>query len=434
MSHVAGYFVLLTKGRYFSLETRFDEKFSEPVPEFSHSRYIPLICFIIDEEGIITHIGSGRRGVTAGTDLRKLNINDITKLNTVLSAKVIANYTSTRSRNYLLKKIETGGLISPKTFAEFVGILLKRAEEVVPILNTYSKDRNLRINMLSKSIKRSLAEQKEAVLTAINIAGIDKSHVQGWDYSEAKGPVSFLDGLEKVTLREDSMIINDLVNFPGFDLIKTTTYSASIFQNDKSRLTVILANRLPLEELLGTDLIYYNEDFGCFIMVQYKVMEKENDQFLFRVPNTQLTEDINRMESIVDSLNSIGTNDNINDFRFNHNPFFIKICPKIEFEPDNTGLSAGMYIPLVYLKLLQEHESIKGERGGRAISYKNIGRYFDNTSFKAIIEGGWIGTNTKQSKILEKIILNTLENGRTAVLSIKKNILEENNIGFNYDL
>ena len=60
--------------------------------------------------------------------------------------------------------------------------------------------------------------------------------------------------------------------------------------------------------------------------------------------------------------------------------------------------------------------------GGNAISYHNISRYFDNTGFKTIIEGGWIGTNHNQSKILENIIRNILENGRAAVLAIKKNI------------
>ena len=94
----------------------------------------------------------------------------------------------------------------------------------------------------------------------MNIAGIDKSNAQGWDYDESEKPLSFLDGIAQVRLREDSMIINDLSNIPGFDLIKSTKYSSSVFENDKTRLTVLLANRLPLEELLGTDLIYFNED------------------------------------------------------------------------------------------------------------------------------------------------------------------------------
>ena len=205
-------------------------------------------------------------------------------------------------------------------------------------------------------------------------------------------------------------------------MIRTTHYSSSYFENNKTKLTVLLANRLPLEELLGTDLIYYNEDFKCFIMVQYKVMEKENERFVFRIPNKQLLEEIKRMDSIANSLRSINSNNHVGDYRMNNDPFFIKICPRIKFDPDNVGLSSGMYVPLSYLKILQEDNCIKGPKGGRSITFENIGRYFDNTAFKNFIEGGWIGTNQNQAGILESVIRDTLENGKTAVLAIKRKL------------
>jgi len=422
MSRVTGYFVVLTANRSISFYGRNNDNFAEPVPDFLHSRNIPLVCFIINEDGNISHVGLGKRGIRAGTDLRRLNIHEIFQLKSSLSAIEIVNATSLRTKKRLIDKIESGGLVATKSFEEFLRVFLERAQEVLPLLNKFSYERRFRIDHLSDSTKKSLAEQKEAVLTAMNIAGIDKEKALGWDYLEGNRPISFLDGLEKVKLREDSMIISDLANIPGFNLIKTTKYSSSVFENDNTRLTVLLANRLPLEELLGTDLIYYNEDFKCFIMVQYKVMEKENDKFVFRVPNAQLADEIARMDSIITSISTIGSNDSIDDFRISVLPFFIKICPRIEFDPDNVGLSSGMYIPLDYLKLLQLDESIIGVRGGRGISYENVGRYFDNTAFKIIIESGWIGTNHNQSTILENVIRNILENGRTAVLAIKKKI------------
>lgn len=425
MWQVAGYIVALTSDRLFSFYGSFDNRFAEPVPEFSHSRNVPLVCFIITEGGNITHIGLGKRGVRAGTDLRRLNINDIFELKKPLSAKEIADATSPKIRHHLLRKIENGGLLANKSFEEFLSVFLRKSKESVPILNKYSKERRIRIEQLSVSIKRSLAEQKEAVLTAMNIAGIDRQEAQGWDYYEGEKPISFLDGIKEVHLREDSMVINDLENIPGFKLIKTTKYSSSVFENENTRLTVLLANRLPLEELLGTDLIYYNEDFKCFVMVQYKVMEKEKEKFVFRVPDKQLSEEIERMDSITSSLRTLNSNNTIGDYRISTEPFFIKICTRIDFDPDNIGLSSGIYIPLNYLKLLQADNSINGTRGGKAISFENVGRYFDNTAFKTIIEGGWIGTNQNQSNILENVIKDILENGKTAVLAIKKKILRQ---------
>lgn len=39
-----------------------------------------------------------------------------------------------------------------------------------------------------------------------------------------------------------------------------------------------------------------------------------------------------------------------------------------------------------------------------------------------IVEGGWIGTNQNQSLLIEKIIKDILENGKTAVLAFKKKL------------
>lgn len=422
MSRVAGYFLILNDRRYFSFQGNMHYKFAEPVPEFAHPRHVPLVCFITNKSGVITHIGLGKRGVRAGTDLRRLNIEDIFELKKPVSAIEIANTTGSRVRSHLINKINSGGLFSPRCFEEFLGVFLRKVPDTIPLLDKYSKSRQLRISRLSKNAKKSLAEQKEAVLTAMNIAGIDKDNAQGWDYDEAEKPISFLDGIAQVRLREDSMIINDLSNIPGFDLIKSTKYSSSVFENSKTRLTVLLANRLPLEELLGTDLIYFNEDFKCFIMVQYKAMEKEGDKFVFRLPNLQFAEEISRMDSIIQSLSSTSGNGFINDYRFNENPFFVKLCPRLEFDPDNVGLSTGMYIPLDYIKVLENETCIEGERGGKAISYDNVGRYLDNTGFKTIIEGGWIGTNQNQSLYIERIIKDILENGKTAVFAIKKKL------------
>ncbi len=421
MTTVAGYFVKLSENRTLSFNGRSNDRFAEPVPEFSHSRNVPLVCFIINPEGYITHIGLGKRGVRAGTDLRRLNIYDIFELENEVSVKSIVELTPARFKSYLINRTKIGGLIATKSFEEFLSVFLEKASDTKTALNRYSKERRLRIEQLSKLAKRTLAEQKEAVLTAMNIAGINKEELQGWDFIENETS-SFLDGIKDPRIREDSMIINDLTNLPGFELMKSSKFSSSIFENDRTRLTVLLANRLPLEELLGTDLIYYNEDFKCFVMVQYKVMEKEKEKFVFRLPNEQFTEELDRMDSIMEILKTkLGTG-NIQDYRINNIPFYIKICPRIEFHPDNVGLSSGMYLPIDYLKLLQTDDSILGSRGGRVITFENVGRYMDNTAFKTIIEGGWIGTNHNQSQVLEQIIREILENGRTAVFAIKKKI------------
>ena len=64
---------------------------------------------------------------------------------------------------------------------------------------------------------------------------------------------------------------------PGFEAIgEVTHYGSKVFEkteNPAVRLTVIMANRLPLEQQTGADLIYFNEAYRSFAMVQYKAMK-----------------------------------------------------------------------------------------------------------------------------------------------------------------
>ena len=104
MSRVAGYFLIL------------------------NDRHVPLVCFITNKSGAITHIGHGKRGVRAGTDLRRLNIEDIFELKKPVSAIEIANTTGSRVRAHLINKINSGGLFSPRCFEEFLSVFLRKPQ------------------------------------------------------------------------------------------------------------------------------------------------------------------------------------------------------------------------------------------------------------------------------------------------------------------
>ena len=263
----------------------------------------------------------------------------------------------------------------------------------------------------------------------MTIAGINRDELHGWGLSKNSKPTSFLDGLERVRMREDQMIINDLESLPGYEAFKLTTSNYVTFENDKSKLTVVLANRLPLEQQLGVDLIYYNETFSCFLMIQYKAMEKEKFDSVYRFPNEQLTEEINRMDTITSELNKVQSNVEADGFRLSENPFFLKICSRIDFEPNNVGLIKGMYLPIKYWKMISNHPSMVGPKGGKRLSYKNVRRYFDNTQFVNLASGGWVGTNIEQSKLLVKAIRSTIESGRSVVFAVKneKDARHQNN-------
>lgn len=174
----------------------------------------------------------------------------------------------------------------------------------------------------------------------------------------------------------------------------------------------------------GTDLIYFNETYHSFVMVQYKAMESEDDGHgvthpVFRLPNTQLAKEIQRMDNILTSLTACSVNGNLYGFRLTKNPFFLKLCPRLVFKPDDIGLVPGMYLPLDYWKLVENHPGIQGPRGGLRVTYENVGRYFDNSAFTTIVAKAWVGTTPPQSAVLQDVIRQTLETGKAVAIAVK---------------
>lgn len=423
MSKSAGYILRLSAERQKVFDERLEEEqFAEAVPEFEHSRNVPLLCFVISTGNYLTHISLGSRGRLAGTDLRRLNMESFFSVTPQIPADAVLSRISPRSKPRVAERLRSGGLLSPKAFEELILAVSEMSPDAAKVLARYREERRNRIARLPSVTQRALAEQKEAVGTALAIAGIARDELAGWDYSEESGAISFIAGLPRVRLREDQMVVNDLSVLPGHEEIESSIHGATVFENSQSRLTVILANRLPLEEQTGTDLIYYNETFKCFLMVQYKAMEDENGEAVFRFPNAQLTEEIRRMDALLTQLSAAALNTEADGFRLSENPFFLKICPRLVFNPDNIGLSTGMYLPLAYWKLLSIHPGVEGPRGGKFVSYRNVRRYFDNSEFINIASGGWVGTNIHQSSILREVIRGTLEAGKAAVIAVNEEL------------
>ena len=420
MTSVSGYIVRLSPEREELLEFSTFESFAEPVPEFQHSRNVPLICFIVTDNGILRWIARGRRGVRAGTDLRRLNLEDLFTLTENVHIDALIERSSKRFKAKLSEKLHSGGLLPAKSFQELLGVLSEYAPQAGSTLAGFSEARNRRIRGLGAKARESLAEQKEAVATAMNIAGIDRKELLNWDIDESEKPSSFLDGLSQVRLREDPMVISDSQVMPGFDAIRTTPFNSVVFENDRRKLTVLITNRQPLEELLGVDLIYYNETFKSFLMIQYKAMEQEALEAVYRFPNQQLDAEVVRMKGILAELRKCPQSADADSFRFSDNPFFLKLCPRIVFKPDDVGLIKGMYLPLDYWDSISNHESMNGPRGGKRIAYSNVRRYFDNTTFLTLASDAWVGTTISQSEKLEVLIRSTLEAGRAVVFALSK--------------
>ena len=128
-----------------------------------------------------------------------------------------------------------------------------------------------------------------------------------------------------------------------------------------------MANRLPLEQQTGADLIYFNEAYRSFVMVQYKAMEKGNDRPEFRwQTGDQFEQEVARMDDLLSELRKVQPGSDPDGFRFSDNPFFLKFCPRVMLNPDDKGLFKGIYLPLDLWKRAEAAGRLKGKRAARA--------------------------------------------------------------------
>ena len=398
---------------------------SEPVPRFDHSRRAPLIVFCSFGKGAVTHIADGRKGASAGTGLVRLNLSSLEELSRPIPFKNLLKRAPKRFRRYLKSRFERGGKLPPKSVGALIDTVLELEPGMGSRLERFSKRRAERLRELSRRGRINLAEQKETLSTALDIAGIDTSAVLAWSPGEGQ-PRSFLDGIPQVYVREDAVLSSDYSDMPGFDVIKKYPFAARQFQstsNPSVRLKVIMANRLPLEEQTGADLIYYNETFKSFVMVQYKSMNQGKNGAEFRWgPNDKLSEEIARMDELFEVLSLEPHDPSATSFRLHSNPFFLKLCPRLIFNPDDKGLAKGMYFPLDFWKALAADPITRGPRDGRVISYENVPRRISNPQFVNLVAQSWVGTTVPQSEVLEHVIETVIRTGKTLTLAVKNAI------------
>ena len=430
MATAAAYIINIPQHRRELILDRADENehvasspAAEPVPRFAHSSRAALVVLASFEDGKLTHIADGRKGASAGTGLVRLNMERLQRLRKPITYEALIGMVPGRFRGPLKRALELDGLLPPKTLAEVVDALTQFDVSIAPRLARFSERRAHALRRLSVAQARNLAGQKKALGLALDIAGLPRSEVLAWSPPDGP-PKSFLEGLPGARVREDAMLMRDFTTVPGYRALEGASHVASITfesaDNPVQKLTVILANRLPLEEQTGADLIYYNDYYRSFVLVQYKAMEngEKGPEFRWK-EGDQFTDEIARMDAIFCELAKCPADNAPHGFRLCSNPFFLKFCSRMVFNPDEKGLFPGIYLPLELWKSLHASGCLKGPRKGNLISYENVGRRLNNTEFVTLVASSWIGTTIPQSAELERVISAVLESGRAVTFAVK---------------
>jgi hypothetical protein len=225
---------------------------------------------------------------------------------------------------------------------------------------------------------------------------------------------SFTNEISKGYIQEESALQHDLFNWEGMTPIHQS--GRSRFRQGSRVLEVHYANRNDLEHTLGVDLIYYNQEFELFALVQYKLMHKEDDTMVYR-PDKQLHEELERMDRFVAKYHLDSDIESDQEFRLNSDGFFVKLVPNYGLRPASGDLIKGMYLTREYLRFLLGPNGPKGSRGGRLIHFDNAPRYLTNTDFTQVVNRGWIGMRRLHTDALRDLINRYYETGRAILLA-----------------
>ena len=128
------------------------------------------------------------------------------------------------------------------------------------------------------------------------------------------------------------------------------------------------------------------------------------------------------METVLEELRKVPSGHDPDGYRFTDNPFFLKYCPRVVFNPDDKGLFKGIYLPLDLWKRADAAGRFKGKRGGKVLTYENVGRRINNSEFVMLVAGSWVGTSIEQSAVLRDRIRTVLETGKTVTIAIRHSV------------
>lgn len=273
-------------------------------------------------------------------------------------------------------------------------------------------------NSIPKYTKRAeeiIAQEKDAVNLVFKMFDFNESDVPVWISNDNSAP--FLKGYSSTTIREDPMVNHDSQVFGDWSKVGQHAQGAVEFIKENQKITLMNVNRQPLEKTLGVDLLIYHHTYKSYIFIQYKRMTKETDLYIYRPTDSTYKAEIERMNSFMDTVNLNKTNKSLENYRFNNDLFYFKLCPaKIENSQSNR-MVGGMYLPLELWSILLEDDCTNGPKGGKQLSFKNTGRYFNNTQFINLAQNGWIGSRIEDFGNVTDIIMASINTDNSIILA-----------------
>ncbi len=293
--------------------------------------------------------------------------------------------------------------LSPVLSVEIINVLAKDQENCVAM-----RDAMAALDA-PKRYSNAGALQQDAVTMVLGVFGL-RLPTQAVLLETDTGRQS---ALSRINIREDAVIQEHARRIPGFELTGSDVTGRAIFEKGRERIQVVTANKLPLEEVLGVDLIYYNAIKQNIVMVQYKMLEPikngEDVDWIYR-PDGQLAKEIERMKRFSKTCPPGPL-----EYRINPQVFYLKFVKR-----DRVLGKSTITMPIDHFAILCRDPKYKGSRGGFRITYDSLdGRYLRQKPFFDLIRSGYIGAYAETTVALKQLVDLTLQSSRTVVAAVQ---------------
>lgn len=407
---------------------RFDEAFSESLHNSRHGfehltvvkphsvfrdYKLPTLCLLEVQEQDATkcYLATAIRKVAVSTFDSRLTIKKLQPVTRSSLQAIEEKVTDASMKRLFNERVPAEGgfsSLSPKLSAQLINMLAGDSD------NHAALDTALSLLPRLRRTPNPNWAQENAIQFAMAAFGIRGNDVP--DQLVLKHGSSSGLGLIGAYLYEDNVVHADASRLPGFDAIASDVTGRAVFQRRDERLVIYTANKLPLERMLGVDLIYINETRGNVVMVQYKMLEDNkqeggNRDWLFR-PDKQLRDEIARMQLPA-------FEGSVTDYRLSRNPFFFKFVKRKIAEDSHQSF----LVSLDHLNQILATPEAKGPKDGIRISYEALGgTYLREADMLSLIRSGYVGTHRAETTALAAIIAEVAKGNKALVLAWQQKV------------
>jgi len=421
-----GYLILFDEAQRAELlrEVRnLDEGFTDALSSSDWGVRQWEVCGLMFEGGQITHWALARRRNKVVTGKVRVEFTEVAPAG--LSLHALEERVGTQVRANLVRtRSGMGGRVPPATWRE-----MKRAVGDLDPSSLATVERLERLRDQSRELivrpgDKTVAMERDAVglaLDAFDQSGkLRRLTLRGWTAPETGDLTSFLDGIGGVRTIEDQLIARDSAVFPGSTNFRHTVVGA-VFSLGQRKLEVFNVNRTAIESSLGVDMLYWNEAFDAWTLVQYKSMnrgrEGSEDPLAYR-PDVGFNGELASMQEFRLSYpDTFRPADGSAAYRLAGDGFFFKLCARVQLEVLSEALLPGMYLPREFVEALLVDPTTAGPRGGRSLTFENTKRHINNTLFAELVRDGWVGTRGASSSRIAEVVGTSLTAGRAVVLA-----------------